>query len=84
MLFEYALDNHHHIDTSKINDLPSSLTNNEKLTVTLALLDTEVKDQILIGLQDAFEAGIREGQKMKKCRSKKALDTALLEMKYKY
>lgn len=83
MLFEYALDNHHHIDTAKIRDLPSCLSKNERLTVTLALLNEEVRNIIEMGLQDAYETGIRAGQEMKKQRSKKALDASIVTMKYK-
>jgi len=83
LLFEYALDNNHHIDTAKIRSLPSCLSRNERLTVTLALVNKEVKQIVEVALQDAYEAGVRAGQSMKKYRSTKALDEALLEMKYK-
>jgi len=82
MLFEYALDNHHHIDTAKIQDMPSCLSKDQRLTVTLALLDPAVKKMMEDAMQDAYESGIKAGQAMKKIRSKKALDEALSAVKY--
>lgn len=82
LLFEYAFDKRYYIDTSKIDHLPTSLSDNEKLKVLLESVEYPIRKLLDTSMQTAFKKGFEKGQKTAKIRSKKGLKEAIELLHY--
>ena len=82
LLFEYAFDKRYYMDTSKIDNLPTSLTKDEQLTVALESIDYRLKDLLNMALQEAYKKGFMLGQETKKIRSKVKMEEAITSLYY--